>query len=254
MALAPLQVPAYPDVPFADGVPDVNRALGGINDALFGAVPPLLGDLIGFGLSALGLWGIFSSTGIPVVTGDNVAGVEYQNDWRVATFPVQRGGFVSYDKVATPFAARVTFTISGGQAEKAVFLKLLDLAAASLFSFTIVTPEFFYKSANIIRYGYTRTAKAGAQMFAVEVDLQEVRIVSAGVFTAAKTPSGADPVSGGTVQPGTPVEAAAAPVPESPATTTAPVGTVTQTPLAPPPVNPDQYLTPEVYLPHGATT
>ena len=92
-------------------------------------------------------------------------------------------------------------------------------------------------------------------MITVDVDLQEVRIVSAGVFTAAKTPSGADPVSGGTVQPGTPVDAAAPPVPESPATATAaPAGVVTQTPLAPPPVNPDLYMAPDVYLPFGATT
>ena len=187
---------AFPDVPLADGVPPVLRPLGFVS----GAISPLLGDAIGLGLSLAGVWGIFTSLGIPVVLADSVISQDYANDWRIADYPTQRGGFQNYNKVSTPYTARMTFAISGANLKRRLALNILDVAAGSLQLFTVVTPTQFYRNANIVRYDYQRTGKNGVELILVNVELREVRVAPSPQFASTQSPAGAATVNGGAVQ------------------------------------------------------
>jgi len=73
------------------------------------ALPPSSGNPGG----VVGQWGIYDMSGAPVLTASSVAGMEYARDWRVSNYPQEQGAFASYNKVKTPFTAKVTFLVGG---------------------------------------------------------------------------------------------------------------------------------------------
>lgn len=215
--------PIYPDVPFAQGVPPVLRrdpfALG------VATTPKLTNDSPGLTDGALIRWGIFSQKGVLALEPDSIAAVEYQREFRIADYPIEEGGFESYNKVATPFDIRVTMTKGGKIPDRKDFLDQVELIVASLDLFTVITPERNYLNVNIVRADYRRNAANGATLLTVELHGIEVRTsasiqFSAGspgqqlvgfatnrdgtrvpIFGATHSASGANPVNNGSVQP-----------------------------------------------------
>ena len=109
MALVPIAVPSFPDVPHAPGVPPVLRQIG----AVVNNVALLVADAVVIARMFAGpQWGIFRA-GQPVIIGDSVIGVDYRREWRVSDHSLEKGAFASYDKVAVPYDVRVTFAFSG---------------------------------------------------------------------------------------------------------------------------------------------
>jgi hypothetical protein len=231
MPLVPLAVPAFPDVPRAPGVPAVLRLAGAVQNALV----LLVADAVIIARMFAGpQWGIWDQSGRPLVIGDSVAGVDFRQEWRVSDYPIERGSFASYDKVAVPFDIRVTFSVSGagadffgaglaalvtgaspGVANRTAALAVLRAAAESLDLFSVVTPEFRYDNCNIVHYDYRREARGGATLIKVDVWLVQIRIAPAPQFTQTKPESAADRVNGGAVQPATPPPGAPATVADS---------------------------------------
>lgn len=189
----------YPDVPFAPGVPVMSRAA----DALigFGSVDMLLGDQFG-AYDAGSDWGIFDESGNSVVPHDSVVAFDYRQEYAISDYPVEKGAFQSYDKVAVPFDVRFRFTTFGAQAVRAEFLDTLATAAASLDLFTATTPDALYSSANIVHYDYHReTRNGGVGMIVVDVWLREVRETGTTQFAQSGTTDTAQPQKdGGTKQ------------------------------------------------------
>ena len=130
--------------------------------------------------------------------------VDYKQGWHIADYPIEDGDFASYNKVATPFDAKVTFTQGGTESDRAAFLAAIEAAAASLALYNVVTPEKTYLNANIEHYDYRRTSRNGVGLLMVDVGLVEIRQVATTTFTQTAQPSGADQVNGGTVQAITP--------------------------------------------------
>jgi hypothetical protein len=194
----------YPDVPVLPGIPAVLRLAGSFLPAPVLLLADRLGLLGAFGAPS---WGIFRRDGSLAITADSVVGVDIGRDWRIASHPVEAGGFGSYNKVATPFDVRVILTASGSDANRANLLAQVDAACASLALFTVITPEFFYPSANLVSYRLRRSADRGVKLLQVEVGVEEVRIANPTQFTkgegadtsAAKDPAAASPANGGTV-------------------------------------------------------
>lgn len=228
MPLPILPIPPFPSVPLLPGVPLLARASG---------VGTQVSRVILFTADAINLvksflpttWGLYDEEGIPLLIGDNMAAVDFKRDARMADYPIERGGFSSYNKVQTPFDARATFTIGGSDARRALFLTTLDKLVKELTIVSLVTPEVTYASANVVHYDYRRTSKNGASLLTVEVWIMEVRLTAGASFTdaaatdqagapAPQTPSGASPASAGTVQatPLSPVQATAVPVSDVP--------------------------------------
>lgn len=132
---------------------------------------------------------------------------EFKRETRVSDFPVEDGGFASYNKVVLPGEPTVRYCFSGSVADRTTFLTQLDAACQSTKLFSVKTPEITYLNYNITDYSIIRRADSGANLLIVELHLREIRQVSVS-YTNAPSPinqpqnPGANPsASGGIVQP-----------------------------------------------------
>lgn len=157
-----------PDIPNWKGIPDA-----AINAGISLGGGALINTLFG------NYWGIFNEFGVPLLLADNVLSLQYQNQSRVVNAPIEKGSFTSYNKVADPYKATVQISkSSGGTLERGAFLAQLEILAKSTLKFYIITPEYVYKSANIVGFDFAREARDGATLIKVNVHLEEVREVS----------------------------------------------------------------------------
>lgn len=189
-----------------DRVTGVVRAgVSGVLSQLTGSLGPITGDGPAVIAQATPFeWGIFTSGGAAVLTGDNVVALDYSRDFRVPTYPVERGSFESYNKVEQPIDLRLTFTKGGTVAERATFLAACDAAQKSLDLYSVATPEATYTEMNVTHVSYDRQAAKGAGLLTVEVGLQRIRAYATAAFTNTKAPGGAADINAGPVQAVTP--------------------------------------------------
>lgn len=157
-------------------------------------------------------WGIFEAAGnAPLLygnyTGAAVAETSFAKEWTVATFPVEQGGFASYDKVENPYEAKVTISVGGTMIQRQQALINVQYLASTLTLVNVVTPEVVYPSANVIHYDYDRTGLKGAGLLNIDVWLEEIRITATETFSNTSQANGSDAANGGTVQPSTLVAA-----------------------------------------------
>ena len=142
-------------------------------------------------------WGIFDSKGKPLadprrfqgLAGDllntlggttvSTGALDYSKETKVADFPVERGGFASYNKVETAAAPVVTLCMNGNEGDRKKFLDAIDKATKSTDLYSVVTPEVTYIDYAIERYNYQRRSSKGATLLIVDISLKEVRQVSA---------------------------------------------------------------------------
>ena len=190
MALIP-----FPNVPKLPGVPAIPRS------AKF---PPaarvalgLLQGVLWRSFQVQTRWGIWDSKGKPLgdprrfqgLAGDllntlggttmSTGALDYSKETKVADFPVERGGFASYNKVETAAAPVVTLCFQGSEGERKTFLDAIDAACKSTDLYSVVTPERDYQGYTVERYNYARHNAKGATLLIVEITLKEVRQVSA---------------------------------------------------------------------------
>lgn len=180
------------------GVPPVPSTVSLLEDVVL-VVADALSLLTGFAASP---WGIFSGSE-SVVQADSVVSVGYNQDWSIADFNIEDGGFETYDKVDTPFSARVRFSSGGSQSNRAALLNSIAAIAGDLNLYTVVTPEQVYPSCNIQGYSFIRTSNNGVGLIIVEVKLLEVRVDATATFSSTQSPSSSSQVNDGTVQPNT---------------------------------------------------
>jgi len=221
VALTPVDVPRYPNVPQAPGVPPLQRASQVLN-----TVSLLVADVLNvLDMFSGPRWGIFDEEGAPLLIGDSVLNVDYKQEARMSDFPVEKGQFASYNKVQLPYDARVSFAVGGTEDDRAAFLANVQKLILTLQMVSVVTPEVTYESANVTHYDYRRSSRAGVTLVVIEVWVQEVRQVAATAFTdntpneptaptdttgpapTTQQPEGAAPTSGSVVSPATPTPA-----------------------------------------------
>lgn len=187
----------FPNVPQVPGVPAVFRDL----------TIPSLPELVNLGLGGLAdllfgtpLWGLYDQDGRRAVVFDAFLGVRFRNGGKISSFPVEQGGFSSFNKVDTPYDAAIRLAHSGDMASRNVMLSVLERIVRSTDLYSVVTPEIVYASANLVNYAYTRDTRGGSSQLIVELYLEEVRQTAVAQFTETEEPSGADPQSNGQVQ------------------------------------------------------
>lgn len=196
----------YYDVPDVPGVPPLLRAPGPAP-----AQPILLSADAPQAYAAPQIkWGIYDSNLAPVIVGETVSVFEFRKEYRVIDYPVEQGSFSSYNKVQLPFEARLTFMQGGTDGDRQAFLAEVQatcdaVASASdplsLALFTVLTPEVVYPNVTITHYDFSRRAKNGVTLLAVDVWVRQVRPVSGPQFANTKSASGASQQDDGTVQP-----------------------------------------------------
>lgn len=184
------------NVPRVPGVPSVNFSAG-----VSISLPFLTADIgftFGFGI-VRAPWGIYQG-GSPVVLADNVVSFDYRQQWAVSDFPVERGGFESYNKVYIPYDARFRFTAGGSESNREALLSSIAAIAGLTTVYNIVTPEAIYPSATITHYDYTRTSNNGLGLMIVDVWTQEIRQTAARAMSSTSSATSSSQVNGGAVQ------------------------------------------------------
>jgi len=183
-------------VPNAPGVPAL---LTGFDTAL-SVAQFLTGDLI-FGLGAFtgARWGVFLN-GRSVISADTVLSVDYKQEWVIADYPLERGAFETYDKVATPYDARVRFISGGSEQNRQALLNSVAAIAGDRNLYDVVTPEAIYLSCNVRHYDYKRSSTQGLGTITVDLWLQQVRVTVGAPSNNTASPSGASQDNGGSVQ------------------------------------------------------
>jgi hypothetical protein len=190
----------FPNVPDVPGVPPLARSatvftpirlgLDAAKSALFelsGVKPPV--------------WGVFLPGGrTKALDPDSFLAVDYRNDSRVSTYPLEQGAFASYNKVQSPYEVRVRMAIGADQDTRSQFLAKCDAMLHSTDRFDVVTPEAVYLNATVTNFDYRREASSGATLIVVEMWFEEVREIGVAQYSSVKSPGAADPVSNGQVQ------------------------------------------------------
>ena len=194
----------FPNVPAYPGVPPLPRQVG----QSF-AVAIQIGSLASILINSLqsqSQWGIYDqfwnllgidtagSLSIASIVSNQITGggdavqstvsVEYNKENKISTFPVEEGGFATYNKVQLPANPIVTLALAGDEPERTQFLAAIEDACNSTDLYHVVTPEVTYDNYSLERYSYRRSASRGATLLIVEISLEEVRTVSA-TFTQA---------------------------------------------------------------------
>lgn len=205
----------FPKVPTIPGVPALNVQPGAPPFAP--EAPRLFRDSLSASSAKAG-WGIYDTAGALALDPDSIAAFEIMREFRVPDFPVEAGGFASYNKVATPAEIRVTVTKGGSDADRLAFLDTVKALVESLDLFDIVTPDSTFSKRNITRYDYRRTSDRGATLLTVELTATEIREAGKAAFTNSKAASGATPAVGGPVRPSAATAAQLPPAAATPST------------------------------------
>lgn len=161
----------------ADFIPDIPAVLG---------VPPLLRQTPAPPIPTLQQtqiqdqkagkdWGIFLK-GKQVVTPDTCVSVDYRQGWALADYPVETGGFETYDKVDMPYDVRLRLASGGTPQNRQTLLKQINAIAETLEFYDVVTPEVIYHNCNVQHYDYRRTSTNGVGMITIEVWMLEIRV------------------------------------------------------------------------------
>lgn len=196
----------FPDVPVTLGVPPVFRRLESVA-VEFVLTQQLRQDVLTGAGEKRVEWGVFDEEGNLALEPDNIVAVEPQREFRISDYPLEAGGFESYNKVATPGQVRVTMSKGGSDSGRNTFLTALDVLIASLDPYNVITPEIAYLAHTLVRVDYQRSAQQGAKLLVVETLWQEIRETATAAFANSKSPSGASDVNAGPVQPTTPTSA-----------------------------------------------
>jgi len=166
----------YPNVPQLPGVPALNRS----NNAQFvGGALNVVGQILPDSLFST-KWEILDENDKKLITPDSVVSFSYKEERRIPTYPIENGGFQSYNKVAVPFDIQITVTCSGskGKMKKSDFLNAINKALDSVELLTIATPDRSYQDCNLIHVDYRRESNRGAQLIIAQLFFQQVRVVS----------------------------------------------------------------------------
>lgn len=182
----------FPDVPNVPGVPSIARSpdfsadYGDLVSAISGGNPLSIIESI-----TTPRWGIYlPDTMEKMIEPDSVLAFEYRGEARISDYPVEEGGFRSYNKVQQPFDIRMKMTCSGAGTltnvgsvgvsgisagmTRQTFIETLETMKISLLVFNVVTPDFVYKSLNLVHFDYKRTNTDGVTLLTADLYLREV--------------------------------------------------------------------------------
>lgn len=133
-------------------------------------------------------WGVFDAGLFAVFDVDTMVDLRQSARTKVADFPIEDGGFVSYDKVREPFASKVRLAVSGADRVQQ-FLAALDEVVADFNLYSIVTPDRVYTPVTMEGYDYARGRERSATMVTVDLEFREIRQVAPAYATVAITPT-----------------------------------------------------------------
>lgn len=124
-----------------------------------------------------GSWTIYTAEGDAALEFDTFIGCSVKSEDKIAQNPIERGGFVDYNRVATPTTVGVILGKTGTTDALSKFIEQLDKFANSTDLLSIVTPEKTFVDYSLASYDYNRTAENGTDRIVVNLVLEEIRQV-----------------------------------------------------------------------------
>lgn len=124
------------------------------------------------------IWGVFyHGTMNAVFTVDTVVDLKFADTAKVASFPIEQGGFTSYDKVVEPYKPKIKLAVGGAEKIANFELALMgELRTVNLYD--IVTPEATYYSVTLENYDYSRAQEHGKNLLVAELTFVQIAQVS----------------------------------------------------------------------------
>lgn len=160
-------------------------------------------------------WGVYDLVGNPVFSTvgfsnsqgniDSFVSLNYDNNAKVSTFPVEQGSFASYNKTGTPYSPKIGVIVSG-QTRITALMELLEVELNTINLYQIITPERTYQSVTLDKYSYARTQKAGKNLLHVTMTFMQVievipnQYAKTAVVSHPKKPTATDKHGDGKVQ------------------------------------------------------
>jgi hypothetical protein len=139
-------------------------------------------------------WGIYSNDGkTKVIKPDTFLSIDYNTESNLPMFPLEKGAFDTYNKVATPYTATVrvskgsTLGFGGATSDLKGFLDTLESIQGDTNLYAIVTPDATYLDANMKGYTYKREMNNGAVMILANLNFVQVMTAQKLVSTATAT-------------------------------------------------------------------
>lgn len=204
----------FPSIAKVAGAPVVRRILGVTNKVNSLLAKLLIADAlveILMGDHGILTWVILDEKGNQTLTPDSVISIEYRNESKVMSHPVDPSSFASYNKVQTPYDIRMVVTCGGkGVMTKAGFLSVIDSMLLDNKLYSIITPDKTFLNANLVHADYRRDAGRGVSMLTVELGFMEIRTTAKTTRTTTQQPSGAATTSQGQKSPVAPTVTQAA--------------------------------------------
>lgn len=158
-----------------------------------------------------------ASSSSVLVTADTWKRVEYLKEQHVADYPIEQGGFESYNKVAVPFDLRLVLCCGGPDflqqlasgalasvdgylnsilgtnftqpMTRLQFILACESLADSLQLVDVITPDRTYQNLNCIHFSYTKTKEQGANMVVGELWFREIRQATTSSYSTNGNPS-----------------------------------------------------------------
>ncbi len=189
--------PIYPDVPFTAGVPAVLRSASA---QAIAAASLMTADGSDIAQLAASQWGIYKAAGGIALRPDNITALNYRAEHRLADYPIEEGGFETYDKVAMPFDITVRMTKGGTVSARSAFLKAVEAIRGDRKLYNVTTPEATYLNVNIVEVQVDRSQESGAGLIVIDIHLREIRQNAKAAFSKAKDPAGVSPYNNGSTQ------------------------------------------------------
>lgn len=180
----------FPNVPNLPGVPPLARSALTAISTVQGLVSAVGNTLQFFkGKQPGPLWGVYDSGMKSVVTADSFLSFRAKRSTKIADFPIQDGGFNSYDKVTIPFTTAIRISRGGSVSDRADLFAQLDALIASLLLYSILTPEKTWLNVNMEDYEVVRESNKDAYFFTqVDLSFREIRPVVAVYTTTDSAP------------------------------------------------------------------
>ena len=130
-------------------------------------------------LGVPGNWAIYDEDGNEALPFDVFMGCTVKLEHKVAQDPVERGGFVDYNKSASPANVGVILAKTGSPSELTALITALDELVASTKLVSIVTPEKTFLDYSLSTYDYDRKTENGVDRLLVSLTFEEIRQVEA---------------------------------------------------------------------------
>ena len=181
------------NIPKVPGVPN-------LTSYALNPVVLLVADLIRTVFGRPAPWGIFLN-GASVIAFDSTVAFDLRQDNPISDYPVEEGGFQSYDKVQLPTEIRLRLACGGSVTKRQTFLQTIESVMNTVDLYDIVTPEMVYLGYNFTHRDFRRKADQGNGLIIADLWLTEVRETQQATFSNTQQPSIAGQQNIGNVQP-----------------------------------------------------